>query len=99
MVSPAAFLLVQWLRWHQLQRLETLQELGCQVEPVYFTPHDYFEEQPFVNTAYGWSAADLRSFHSRWGGFIRNLHLASDIVAEQNQGQLERAMADFTRQN
>ena len=42
----------------------------------------------------------LRRFHARWGGFIRNLHLASDDnLAATNVRDLERSMADFTLQN
>jgi len=42
-----------------------LDALGVQVEVVYFTPHDWFEERPFVNVKYGWSAAELRRFSER----------------------------------
>eukprot|EP00966_Prymnesium_polylepis_P005386 123856-Prymnesium_polylepis.1 len=81
-------------------RLERLESSGCQVEVVYFTPHSWFEERPFINALYGWTAADLRRFHERWGGFISNLHLASDdeTVAVADS-ELERSMRDFTQQN
>ena len=86
------------------KRLEQLDGLGCQVEVVYFTPHNWFNDRPFVNTRYGWRAADLHRFHERWGGFVQNLHLASDDdLAGCGGGEevrdLVRSMRDFTQQN
>ena len=86
------------------ERLELLHETGAQVEVVYFTPHNWYEARPFVNTAHGWRAADLRRFHDEWGGFLQNVELlASD--GEEDEGEvhlvpdLEKSMAAFARQN
>ena len=83
------------------ERLVLLDELGCQVEVVYFTPHNWFHDRPFVNTRFGWTAADMRRFHTRWGGFVQNLHLATDDPdgGEDEVRDLERSMRDFTQQN
>lgn len=84
------------------RRLEQLEGLGVQVEVVYFTPHNWFHERPFVNTAFGWSAAELRRFHARWGGFLQNLELAvdeDDVLEPEAVRELERSMADFSQQN
>ena len=81
------------------RRLEVLSELGCRVEVVYFTPHNWFDERPFVNTKYGWSASELRRFHRHWGGYINNLELATDDLQLNDEIALERSMADFSQQN
>ena len=89
--------------WRRLEELEALGAGGVQVEVVYFTPHNWFHERPFVNRAFGWSAAELRRFHERWGGYLQNLHLAVDDDAAEPEAaahdELERSMADFSQQN
>ena len=83
------------------ERLLSLEALGVQVEVVYFTPHNWFHERPFVNTPHGWSAAELRRFHERWGGFLQNVELATDddLLEPEAVRELERSMADFSQQN
>ena len=85
--------------WKRLEDLEATG--GVHVEVVYFTPHNWFHERPFVNTAFGWSVSELRRFHERWGGFIQNLDLAADEELSEllELEALERSMADFTQQN
>ena len=86
------------------ERLELLRETGAQVEVVYFTPHNWYEARPFVNTAHGWSAANLRRFHEEWGGFLQNVELLAS-VDDEHEGEahlvadLEKSMAAFARQN
>ena len=71
-----------------------------QVEVVYFTPHNWYHQRPFVNTAFGWSASELRRFHERWGGFLQNLELATDDDVQPDAvRELQRSMADFSQQN
>jgi hypothetical protein len=81
------------------RRLEAIAGMGVHVEVVYFTPHDWFDERPFVNTPCGWTATALRRVHGRYGGFVRNLELATDDAPTSGVRDLRKSMADFVQQN
>ena len=48
------------------KRLEKIEATGLKVEPILFTPHEWFRTETYVHTVTGWTIQDIKAFQARW---------------------------------